>query len=58
MKSICNSKEYKSHIQERVTKKRNTCIKKYGVKNVSELPDIREKAKQTTLEKIWRCILW
>lgn len=51
MKSICNSKEYKSHIQERVQKRENTCIKKYGVKNVSALPDIREKAKQTTLER-------
>lgn len=51
MKLICNSKEYKSHIQERVQKRENTCIKKYGVKNISELPETREKAKQTTLEK-------
>lgn len=51
MKQICNSEEFKSHIQEKVKKIQNTCIERYGVKNVSELPDIREKAKQTTLER-------
>ena len=43
MKSICNSEEYKSHIQEKVKKRENTCIEKYGVKNVSELEDVKTK---------------
>lgn len=43
MKLICNSEEYKSHIQEKIKKRENTCIKKYGVKNVSELEDVKIK---------------
>ena len=43
MKLICNSEEYKSHSKEKVKKRENTCIEKYGVKNVSELEDVKTK---------------
>ena len=51
MIEIFNSDEYKSKNNERVLKRQNTCLKKYGVKSISEVKEIRKKAENTTFKK-------
>lgn len=37
--------------KERIIKIKNTCLKKYGVDNVSKLKEVKEKSKKTCLKK-------
>ncbi len=36
---------------QRIEKLKQTCLERYGVENISSLPEFREKAKQTCLER-------
>jgi len=47
-----NIQKYGDNYTEQFIKKgKQTCLKRYGVENISSIPEFREKAKQTCLER-------